>query len=93
MEIRRWGTPPAFDFAPKDHVDIGTKLGGLDFDSMLASYVLDPGRRAHTIDVLAVEFLQIPMTGLDELTGKGKQQMPFDELNETLGKDEWDVIP
>jgi seryl-tRNA synthetase len=32
-EIRRWGEPPRFDFAPKDHVDIGAGLGLLDFDA------------------------------------------------------------
>jgi seryl-tRNA synthetase len=31
VEVARWGTPPAFDFAPKDHVDLGEALGGLDF--------------------------------------------------------------
>ncbi len=33
VEIRRWGTPRAFDFPVKDHVDVGTGLGGLDFDT------------------------------------------------------------
>ncbi len=33
VEIRRWGEPPRFDFAPKDHVDLGTALGMLDFDA------------------------------------------------------------
>jgi seryl-tRNA synthetase len=32
LEVRRWGTPPTFDFAPKDHVDIGSALGILDMD-------------------------------------------------------------
>ncbi|HEX7435442.1 MAG TPA: serine--tRNA ligase [Caldimonas sp.] len=32
VEVRRWGTPPRFDFAPKDHVDLGTPLG-LDLDT------------------------------------------------------------
>jgi seryl-tRNA synthetase len=32
VEVRRWGTPRAFDFAPKDHVDVGAPLG-LDFDT------------------------------------------------------------
>jgi seryl-tRNA synthetase len=32
VEVRRWGTPRAFAFAPKDHVDVGAKLG-LDFDT------------------------------------------------------------
>jgi seryl-tRNA synthetase len=31
VEVSRWGTPPSFDFAPKDHVDLGEALGGLDF--------------------------------------------------------------
>ena len=31
VEVRRWGTPPAFDFTPKDHVDLGAPLG-LDFE-------------------------------------------------------------
>jgi seryl-tRNA synthetase len=31
VEVRRWGTPRAFDFAPKDHTDVGEALGGLDF--------------------------------------------------------------
>ncbi|NWG31404.1 MAG: serine--tRNA ligase [Rhodocyclaceae bacterium] len=32
LEVSRWGAPPAFDFAPKDHVDLGEGLGGLDFE-------------------------------------------------------------
>ncbi len=32
VEVRRWGTPRALDFAPKDHVDLGAKLG-LDFET------------------------------------------------------------
>jgi len=31
-EIKRWGTPPAFDFAPRPHWELGTGLGILDFE-------------------------------------------------------------
>src|SRR6266849_3964379 len=31
-EVRRWGPKPEFDFAPKDHVDLGTALGILDLE-------------------------------------------------------------
>ncbi len=31
VEVRRWGTPPEFRFAPKDHADLGEALGLLDF--------------------------------------------------------------
>lgn len=65
----------------------GVTLAGLDFDSMLASYLLDPGRRSHGIDALAVEFLGVAMTGFDELCGKGKQQMSFAEVPITAARD------
>ena len=32
-EERRWGEPPRFDFAPKDHVDLGAALGLMDFEA------------------------------------------------------------
>ncbi len=32
VEVRKWGTPRAFDFPVKDHVDVGAPLG-LDFDT------------------------------------------------------------
>jgi len=33
VEVRRWGEPRKFDFAVKDHVDVGEGLGGLDFET------------------------------------------------------------
>jgi len=33
VEIRKWGTIPAFDFNIKDHVDLGEQLGQLDFET------------------------------------------------------------
>ncbi|MBM3790659.1 MAG: serine--tRNA ligase [Acidobacteria bacterium] len=32
LEVRRWGSAPAFDFEPRDHVDIGGGLGILDME-------------------------------------------------------------
>jgi seryl-tRNA synthetase len=32
VEVRRWGTPPTFDFAPKPHWEIGEQLGVLDLE-------------------------------------------------------------
>jgi len=56
----------------------GITLRGLDFDTMLASYVLDPGRRSHGLDVLALEFLDHTMTSYEDLCGKGRSEVPFD---------------
>jgi seryl-tRNA synthetase len=32
VEVRRWGTPPKFDFPPKPHWDLGAELGILDLE-------------------------------------------------------------
>ncbi len=32
VEVLRWGTPRQFEFEARDHVDIGARLGGLDFE-------------------------------------------------------------
>ena len=32
VEVRRWGTPPQFDFAPKPHWELGEELGILDLE-------------------------------------------------------------
>jgi seryl-tRNA synthetase len=32
VEVRRWGTPPAFDFTPKPHWELGEQLGILDLE-------------------------------------------------------------
>jgi len=32
VEVRRWGSPRQFDFAPKAHWDLGPELGLLDFE-------------------------------------------------------------
>lgn len=33
VEVRRWGEPRAFDFTPRDHVDLGARNGWLDGDA------------------------------------------------------------
>ncbi len=56
----------------------GVTLRGLDFDTMLASYVLDPGRRSHGLDMLALEFLERSTTSYEELCGRGRDAITFD---------------
>jgi len=50
-ERRRWGTPRKFSFAPKDHVDVGEGVGGLDFATATkiagSRFVLMRGEVAH----------------------------------------------
>ena len=58
----------------------GIEVAGIAYDSMLASFVLDPSRRSHGLDALALEFLGTLMTQYTDLTGKGKAQIPFAEV-------------
>jgi DNA polymerase-1 len=58
----------------------GVELAGVRYDSMVASFVLDPGRRSHGIDTLSLEHLGRPMREYADLTGRGKSQIPFAEV-------------
>jgi DNA polymerase I len=58
----------------------GVELAGVVYDSMLASFVLDPGRRSHAIDALSLEHLGRVMRNYTDLTGKGPGQIPFAEV-------------
>ncbi|MBK8166050.1 MAG: DNA polymerase I [bacterium] len=52
----------------------GLPLGGPRFDTMLASYVLDPGRRSHGLDDLVADLLQHRMMPYDDLFDRGDRQ-------------------
>ncbi|HEU4587650.1 MAG TPA: DNA polymerase I [Gemmatimonadales bacterium] len=58
----------------------GIEVAGVSYDSMLASFVVDPGRRSHAIDTLALEHLGRAMETYTDLTGRGKSQIPFAEV-------------
>ena len=55
----------------------GVELAGVSFDSMLASFVLDPGRRSHALDELARERLSLALGTYAELVGRGRAERPF----------------
>lgn len=58
----------------------GVELAGVAYDTMLASFVLDPGRRSHGLDTLSLEHLGRPMRLFTDLVGKGKAQVAFAEV-------------
>jgi DNA polymerase-1 len=65
----------------------GIELRGVEFDPMIVSYVLDPGRRSHGLELLAMEFLDHTMTSVEDLCGKGRDAIPFDEVPTTCARD------
>ncbi|MFO7586985.1 MAG: DNA polymerase I [Gemmatimonadota bacterium] len=58
----------------------GAPLGGIDFDTSLASYCLDPGKRAHSLDVLGLERLKRKLISYEDVCGSGRAQIPFSEV-------------
>jgi DNA polymerase-1 len=58
----------------------GICLAGLWFDTMLASYCLNPSRQSHGLDALAQEHLGHKMISYSEVTGSGKDQKNFAEV-------------
>jgi DNA polymerase-1 len=59
---------------------VGVELRGVGFDTTLASYLLDPGRRSHALGGLAFDLLQQTLPTRDELCGKGKRALTFAEV-------------
>jgi DNA polymerase-1 len=55
----------------------GVALEGVAYDSMLASFVLDPGRRSHALEELARERLDMVMRTYPEVVGRGRSERPF----------------
>jgi len=58
----------------------GISLEGVWFDTMLASYLLNPSRSGHGLDTLAQEHLNHKMISYSEVTGSGKQQINFSQV-------------
>jgi len=58
----------------------GVELAGVVYDSMLASFVLDPARRSHALADLARERLGVEMQTYAGLVGRGRGERPFAEV-------------
>ena len=58
----------------------GIELAGVAFDTMVASYLLEAGRRNHNLDELARTYLHHETIKISELIGTGKNQRRMDEV-------------
>ena len=59
----------------------GVEIRGIVCDTMLASYLLDPGRRGHSLDDLSEIFLEHRMIPIKDLIGAGKKQITFAQVD------------
>ncbi|MFZ1684307.1 MAG: DNA polymerase I [Candidatus Zixiibacteriota bacterium] len=58
----------------------GIDVNPISFDTMLASYVLSPSERQHSLDHLAFKYCDHRMQPITELIGAGKNQITFDKV-------------
>ena len=58
----------------------GITLAGLEFDTMLASYVLDATRSSHTIEEVALEHLGYKALTQEDVCGTGQKATPLPHL-------------
>ncbi|MGH7418100.1 MAG: hypothetical protein ACREKB_10020, partial [Candidatus Rokuibacteriota bacterium] len=58
----------------------GVELQGVVYDTMLAAFLIDSGKRSYGIDVLSLEYLGRPMQRYTGVAGKGKAEVPFAEI-------------
>jgi DNA polymerase-1 len=59
----------------------GIALRGVTFDTMLASYLLNPQARGNSLSSVALSRLGIEMTPIETLIGKGKNQITMDHVD------------
>ncbi len=59
----------------------GIDLAGGDFDTMVASYLLNPSKQRHNLDQLALEFLNYRKVSIKQLIGTGAKQITMDRVN------------
>lgn len=58
----------------------GADLRGVAFDTMLASYLINPSKRAHNLDQIALDFLGHKNISFSDVAGKGKNAVTFDQV-------------
>ncbi len=61
-------------------LNCGIDIKGPVFDTMIASYLLDPAKRAHNLDRIALDYLRHKTIPYEAVAGKGKSAVPFNRV-------------
>jgi DNA polymerase-1 len=76
--IKKVGQNLKYDMSVLARYDIN--LQGIAFDTMLESYVLDSTGSRHNMDALAEKYLNHTTIHFEDIAGKGKKQLTFDQI-------------
>jgi DNA polymerase-1 len=77
--IRKYGHNIKYDMIVL--ANMGVELAGEDFDSMVGSYLLNPGRASHNIESVALEQMSFKKMPLSEAAGTGAKQVPYSHVD------------
>lgn len=58
----------------------GVVVAGVDFDTMIAAYLLSPGNRQYSLDNLALHYFNFEKISSENLLGQGKNKLTFSEI-------------
>ncbi|MCB9799813.1 MAG: DNA polymerase I [Candidatus Omnitrophica bacterium] len=77
-DIQKYGQNVKYDLTVlKRH---GVPVKGIAFDTMIASYLINPVKLNHNLDDIALEYLAVKKVATENLIGKGKNQIRMDEV-------------
>lgn len=78
-KIKKHGHNIKFDWRVLRHQ--GIEVAGVDFDTMIASYLLNPGSRQHSLDSVVFTEFGFEKISTDDLLGKGRDRISFAEVD------------
>jgi len=77
--IRKAGQNIKYEYIILDRQ--GVSLKGVAFDTMVASYLINPSKFNHNLDDIALEYLNYKTTSIEELIGKGTKASTLAEVD------------
>ncbi len=77
-EIKKVGQNIKYDYIVLSK--FGIVMQGIAFDTMIASYLLNPSVRGHSLDSIAMNLFGYKTISYEEVAGKGKNQIGFQEV-------------
>lgn len=60
----------------------GIELNGISFDTMIGAYIINPSRDTYTISELANDYMDLSVKPIEEMAGKGRNFVTFDDMEE-----------
>lgn len=77
-DIKKVGQNIKYDYIVL--ANFGITMRGICFDTMLASYLLNPSTRGHSLDRIAMNLFGYKTISYEEIAGKGKNQIGFQQV-------------